>query len=150
MLTEFDKLKRDYQEHQYEIHAKLVAIMSDRLEVHSRTLASINWEEPAPKPDTPNAYMEGLVKEHITLHKVLSRFLQPETVQQIMSQVFKALDSRLGELYGRVELKSQQAKDRMLVDARYLRDKLGDLTGIEGHGPAKVSPGLAHAAEPPC
>lgn len=38
MLTEFDKLRRDYQEHQYEIHAKLVAIMSDRLTVHCRAL----------------------------------------------------------------------------------------------------------------
>jgi vacuolar protein sorting-associated protein 54 len=37
MLTEFDKLKRDYQEHQNEIHSKLVAIMSDRLQVHART-----------------------------------------------------------------------------------------------------------------
>lgn len=34
MLIEFDKLKRDYQEHQNEIHAKLVAIMADRLAVH--------------------------------------------------------------------------------------------------------------------
>lgn len=38
MLIEFDKLKRDYQEHQNEIHSKLVAIMSDRLQVHARTL----------------------------------------------------------------------------------------------------------------
>ena len=54
MLTEFDKLKRvchvpncsgdqvlmgqDYQEHQNEIHAKLVAIMSDRLAVHVGSL----------------------------------------------------------------------------------------------------------------
>ncbi|BGP29936.1 hypothetical protein JCM10296v2_001688 [Rhodotorula toruloides] len=145
MLTEFDKLKRDYQEHQYEIYAKLVAIMSDRLEVHSRTLSGINWEEPAPKADAPNAYMEGLVKEHITLHKVLSRFLQAQTVQQIMSQVFKALDTRLGELYGRVELRSQQAKDRMLLDVRYLREKLGDLSGLEGQGPAKELEALVNA-----
>ena len=62
MLTEFDKLKRvcspshsilmgrlgwtyeihlcfqDYQEHQNEIHAKLIAIMGDRLNTHIRTL----------------------------------------------------------------------------------------------------------------
>lgn len=38
MLTEFDKLKRDYQEHQNEIHAKLVAIMGDRLMLHCKTL----------------------------------------------------------------------------------------------------------------
>ncbi|BGP22691.1 retrograde transporter [Rhodotorula toruloides] len=145
MLTEFDKLKRDFQEHQYEIHAKLVAIMSDRLEVHSRTLSGISWEDPAPKPNAPNAYMEGLVKEHITLHKVLSRFLQPETVQHIMSQVFKALDARLGELYGRVELRSQRAKDRMLLDVWYLREKLGELGGLEDQGPAKELEALVSA-----
>lgn len=38
MLVEFDKLKRDYQEHQHEIHAKLVAIMGDRLSIHCRSL----------------------------------------------------------------------------------------------------------------
>ena len=57
VLIEFDKLKRvcsaiykslahhliifvcqDYQEHQYEIHAKLISIMADRLTVHCSTL----------------------------------------------------------------------------------------------------------------
>lgn len=38
MLIEFDKLKRDYQEHQNEIHLKLIAIMSDRLQVHAKSL----------------------------------------------------------------------------------------------------------------
>ena len=38
MLIEFDKIKRDYQEHQNEIHAKLIAIMGDRLTAHIRTL----------------------------------------------------------------------------------------------------------------
>ncbi|GAA5919775.1 hypothetical protein JCM1841_005852 [Sporobolomyces salmonicolor] len=145
MLTEFDKLKRDFQEHQNEIHAKLIAIMSDRLQVHSRTLETINWEDPPQKPGLPNAYMEALVKEHITLHKVLSRFLQTETVFAIMLQVFTALDARLSEEYGRIELRSEGAKERMLVDVRYLREKLGDLKGIEGTGPAKELAALVQA-----
>ncbi|KPV75617.1 uncharacterized protein RHOBADRAFT_13664 [Rhodotorula graminis WP1] len=141
MLTEFDKLKRDYQEHQHEIHAKLVAIMSDRLQVHSRSLEGINFEEPAPRgPDTPNAYMEALVKEHNTLHKVLSRFLATETVAAIMGQVFSALDERLVEVFARVEPRSRSARDRMLVDVRYLRERLGELKGVEDNGPGKVRP----------
>ncbi|GAA5998853.1 hypothetical protein JCM5350_000108, partial [Sporobolomyces pararoseus] len=139
MLTEFDKLKRDYQEHQNEIHFKLVAIMSDRLIVHSRTLETINWEEPTPKPGQPNAYMESLVKEHLTLYKVLSRFLHSETVFAIMSQVFKALDSKLGQEYDRIEFKSEEAKDRVLVDVKFLQDKLGGLKGLEEEN----SPGKA-------
>lgn len=138
MLTEFDKLKRDYQEHQHEIHAKLIAIMSDRLHVHSRTLESIRWEEPPPQEGAPNPYMEFLVKEHTTLHKVLSRFLHAETVMHIMTQVFAALDAKLAEQFGKVELKSQRAQERMLVDVRYLSEKLGSLKGLDNIGPGKV------------
>lgn len=38
LLVEFDKVKRDYQEHQNEIHSKLVSIMGDRVNVHCRSL----------------------------------------------------------------------------------------------------------------
>ncbi|GAA5978254.1 hypothetical protein JCM10908_004288 [Rhodotorula pacifica] len=149
MLTEFDKLKRDYQEHQHEIHAKLIAIMSDRLHVHSRTLESINWEEPVPQAGSPNAYMEALVKEHTTLHKVLSRFLHAETVLHIMTQVFAALDAKLAEMYGKVELKSQGAQDRMLVDVRYLASKLGGLKSLEENGPGKTLETLVQSKHVP-
>lgn len=47
MLIEFDKLKRDYQEHQNEIHSKLVAIMSDRLQIHCKTL-EVNFTDRLP------------------------------------------------------------------------------------------------------
>ncbi|GAA5932694.1 Vps54p [Sporobolomyces koalae] len=142
MLTEFDKLKRDYQEHQYEIHAKLVAIMSDRLIVHSRSLEALDWEfapsAATEKPGQPNAYMESLVKEHLTLYKVLSRFLHSETVFSIMSQVFKALDTKLGEEFGRIEFKTSGARERVLVDVRYLQEKLGGLKGLEESRPGQV------------
>ncbi|GAA5843708.1 hypothetical protein JCM9279_000110 [Rhodotorula babjevae] len=150
MLTEFDKLKRDYQEHQHEIHAKLVAIMSDRLQVHSRSLEGIDFEEPAPRgPDAPNAYMEALVKEHNTLHKVLSRFLATETVAAIMGQVFSALDERLGEVFAHIEPRTRSARDRMLIDVRYLRERLGELKGVEDQGPGNTLEALVSAKPVP-
>ena len=80
MLVEFDKLKRDYQEHQNEIHAKLIAIMGDRLAAHIKSLNAINWDAPPAKPGV-NDYMELLVKETVTLHKVLSRYLSSAVVE---------------------------------------------------------------------
>jgi len=80
MLVEFDKLKRDYQEHQNEIHAKLVAIMGDRLAAHIKSLNAIRWDAPPAKPGV-NEYMELLVKETVTLHKVLSRYLASAVVE---------------------------------------------------------------------
>jgi vacuolar protein sorting-associated protein 54 len=80
MLVEFDKLKRDYQEHQNEIHTKLVAIMGDRLAAHIKSLNAINWDVPPAKAGV-NEYMELLVKETVTLHKVLSRYLASPVVE---------------------------------------------------------------------
>ncbi|TFK92261.1 Vps54-domain-containing protein [Polyporus arcularius HHB13444] len=129
MLIEFDKLKRDYQEHQNEIHAKLIAIMGDRLTAHIRTLQAVRWDVPK-QGDGVNEYMEVLVKETVTLHKVLSRYLPSSVVEYVMTQVFAAMNLRLSEEYGKIELPSIEAKERLLADARFLREKLTGLKNV--------------------
>ncbi|KAI9509602.1 Vps54-like protein-domain-containing protein, partial [Russula earlei] len=126
MLVEFDKLKRDYQEHQNEIHAKLIAIMGDRLTAHIKSLNAIKWEFPQANPGV-NDYMELLVKETVTLHKVLSRYLSSAVVEFVMSEVFAAINHRLSEEYIKIELPTFDAKERLLTDARYLHEKFSVL-----------------------
>ncbi len=109
MLVEFDKLKRDYQEHQHEIHSKLVAIMSDRLAVHSAAVRSIDWEAKTP---VTRDYAILLVKECTTLHKVLSKYLSDSVVYMIMTQVVDAIRTKIGDEYAKVELKSEDGKKR--------------------------------------
>ncbi|KZV81546.1 Vps54-domain-containing protein [Exidia glandulosa HHB12029] len=131
MLVDFDKLKRDFQEHQYEIHEKLVAIMKDRLLVHCKSLQEVQWELAAEQPG-PNAYMKLLVKETETLHKVLSKYLPPPVLELIMTQVLASIKNQLSEEFGSLELQSQAAKDRILVDVRYLQERLGGLKNVAG------------------
>lgn len=139
ILVDFDKLRRDFQEHQYEIHAKLVAIMGDRLAVHCQTLQSIDWEKPPEREDgAPNAYMETLVKEANTLHKVLLKYLPGSALEVVMMQVLSAINSRLAEEYSKIEIKTDAARDRILVDARYMRSKFADLKGLERPPPGAV------------
>ncbi|TYJ51446.1 hypothetical protein B9479_007981 [Cryptococcus floricola] len=127
MLVEFDKLKRDYQEHQNEIHAKLVAIMSDRLAVHCASLREIKWES-TPTKEGPNSYAEMLVKESATLHKVLSKYVASATVEHVMGDVIEAIARRLSEEFGKVELKSEEAKKRMLHDVAIISIRLKPLS----------------------
>lgn len=47
--------------------------MGDRLSAHCKTLQAVDWSVPR---DGVNEYMTVLVKETVTLHKVLSRYLQ--------------------------------------------------------------------------
>ncbi|KAH9483893.1 Vacuolar protein sorting-associated protein 54, chloroplastic [Psilocybe cubensis] len=126
LLVEFDKLRGDYQEHQIEIHSKLVAIMGDRLNEHIKSLKNIDWTVPKPVGGV-NSYMELLVKETVTLHKVLSRYLSPSVVEYVMTQVFAAINHRLSEAYGVIELPDQESKTRLLEDAKYLHQKLAVL-----------------------
>lgn len=129
MLTEFDKLKGDYQEHQNEIHAKLVAIMADRLAVHVSELREIDWEA-TPAKEGPHQYAQMLVKETATLHKVLSKYLASNTVIAVMSQVLAASVHRLTEEYAKIELKSEDAKRRMLQDAILIVQRLTPLSEL--------------------
>ncbi|KAJ3904429.1 vacuolar protein sorting-associated protein 54 [Lentinula edodes] len=129
MLIEFDKLKRDYQEHQHEIHAKLIAIMGDRLSAHIKSLQTINWNVP-PAGSGVNDYIELLVKETVTLHKVLSRYLSAAVVEDVMSQVFAAINHRLSEEYSKIELPHAEAKSRLLEDVKFLHQKLSALKTI--------------------
>lgn len=141
MLVEFDKLKRDYQEHQNEIHAKLIAIMGDRITAHIKSFNAIRWDVPQAKPGV-NDYMELLVKETVTLHKVLSRYLakavvevrkhidpapMPLTdsiVQYVMSEVFATINHRLSEEYTKIELPTSDAKERCVHSHYYLRPQM--------------------------
>lgn len=84
MLTEFDRILRDFQEHQNEIYGKLVAIMQERLSVHIRNMtnpAVVDYDalnRPAQQladGGNVNTFMDLMVKEVTTLHKILCKFL---------------------------------------------------------------------------
>lgn len=83
--------------------------------------------------------MESLVKEHTTLHKVLSRFLQISTVEYIMAQVFSALNAKLAEEFGKFDIQSEDARRRMLVDVSFMKNRLAELKGLERETPGVVS-----------
>ncbi|CAG8621600.1 13009_t:CDS:10, partial [Racocetra persica] len=131
MLTEFDRIKRDYINHQSEIHAKLVSIMNDRLVVHLRSFQSMNWDESGAK-DGPNPYMESLVKETTTLHKVLNKYLPQEILQNVMSDVFKSSNTKIAEEIAKVDIYTPLGKERITTDIQYYIRKLTALEGLQG------------------
>ncbi|KAI7865685.1 hypothetical protein BDF14DRAFT_1744092 [Spinellus fusiger] len=77
-------LVKDYQEHQSEIHAKLVAIMDERFAVHIKAMQIIQWDDMGTAEGSANQYMETLVKEILTLHKVLSSPLCPKCLDLLL------------------------------------------------------------------
>ena len=111
LMVEFDKVKRLYQEHQAGINDKLVDIMSGRASTHVNVMKKINWDTSLPG-QAVSPYMETLVKETTTLHKVLSKHLPEMTVRTIMDPVFSSYREQWGKAFHDVDVKTVAGKER--------------------------------------
>ncbi|KAF9434435.1 hypothetical protein BGZ76_008015 [Entomortierella beljakovae] len=144
MLAEFDRILRDFQEHQNEIHSKLVSIMTERLAFHMRSMDNPNevdydaLNKPAQQlangGGNVNAFMVGLVKDAITLHKVLSRFLPATSMRRVIDEVLQIFTTRLEEEIPNLPITTPLGKTRLQADVAYFGQKLGPLdpNGIVG------------------
>ncbi|KAI8144882.1 Vps54-like protein-domain-containing protein [Fennellomyces sp. T-0311] len=131
LLSEFDRILKDYQEHQSEIHAKLVAIMNERFTVHVKAMQVIRWDEQDESGKSPSSYMETLVKETMTLHKVLNKYLPHHNLQGIMSEVFSSFTTQLSREISQLSIHTETGKDRLAKDAAYFTRRLSSLNGID-------------------
>ncbi|CAO1601089.1 hypothetical protein XANCAGTX0491_004753 [Xanthoria calcicola] len=129
LTTNFDKVKRLYQQHQDGVHEKFVEIMSARASAHVNAMKKINWDAPVKDAQAVNPYMETLIKETLTLHKVLSKFLPEMTIRMIMDPVFNSYREQLSKGFLDVEVKTSAGKSRMLHDIENLQSRMGKLEG---------------------
>jgi vacuolar protein sorting-associated protein 54 len=119
LMTEFDKMKRGYQEHQVGINEKLVEIMSSRATAHVNAMKKINWDAGS-NGQTVSGYMETLVKETATLHKVLGKYLPEMNVRVIMEPVFSSYEEQWGKAFQEVNVKTPAGKERCVLRPHHL------------------------------
>ncbi|KAI9760648.1 MAG: hypothetical protein M4579_001512 [Chaenotheca gracillima] len=126
LMTEFDKVRRLYQEHQSGIHEKLVEIMSGRSTNHVKNMRKVDWDNvtAASQDDTVNSYVVDLMKETSTLHRVLSKHLPETTLQGIMGPVFTNYREQWGQAFQEAPVSTASGKERLVRDAEYFESKL--------------------------
>lgn len=109
LMGEFDKVKREIQEHQNQIYDKLVEIMSGRAASHVKTMKAIDFHK---DKKSPHGYMETLTKETTTLHRNLAKTLPEGTVKFIMIRVFTSYKDQFGKAFEEVGPKTEAGRDR--------------------------------------
>ncbi|KAK8030875.1 Vps54-like protein-domain-containing protein [Apiospora arundinis] len=133
LMGEFDKVKRLYQEHQNNIYDKLVEIMSGRAAAHTKTMKGLDWDRPAREGEASvDVFMETLVKETVTLHRVLTKHLPEPTVRLIMTPVFDSYKAQLGKALQGLEFSNLLR--RMEDNIGYLITRLSKLEGFANTG----------------
>ncbi|OAA64431.1 Vps54-like protein [Niveomyces insectorum RCEF 264] len=135
LMGEFDKIRRQYQEHQNSIFDKLVEIMSGRAAAHAKTMRGIDWDaDDDSRPSTVHPYMETLVKETTTLHRNLAKALPDGTVRFIMASVFEGYTAQLGDALTEARVRKQTGQDSMLRDVECFQSRLGKIDGFDNAG----------------
>ncbi|WFC95349.1 hypothetical protein MBRA1_001996 [Malassezia brasiliensis] len=143
LLNEFDKLQRDFAEHQLEIHAKLVAIMGDRIQVHARALAAQHdWDAPLADDAPPSQAVQDLVRETGTLHRVMTQYLDAASAQAILAKVCQDIDASWSVALGKIEVRTPEAHKRMRRDVEHIASKMKAL-----HEPAWKGERLAEVLQ---
>ncbi|KAJ6785115.1 hypothetical protein PWT90_08110 [Aphanocladium album] len=133
VMGEFDKIKRLLQEHQSNIHQKLVDMMNGRASVHSKGMKTIQWHKDG-EGAKPHAYMETLVKETSILYKVLAKHLPESATQAIMVPVFSGYKEQLGSAFKDADAKNKAGQQSMLRDIELFKTTLGGLDGFGNAG----------------
>ncbi|KAF2455449.1 Vps54-like protein-domain-containing protein [Lineolata rhizophorae] len=126
-LTEFDKVKRLYQDHQVSIHDKLIDIMSSRTTAHINAMKKIDFDKATEQQISP--HMETLTNDTSVLHRVLNRHLPEISVRLIMGPVFTSYREQWGKAFSDVDVKTMPGKDRLLRDAEHFDAKLSKIDG---------------------
>lgn len=132
LMGEFDKVRRLLQEHQDSIHQKLIEIMSGRAVNHAKSIRAINWDSDT--SEGPHPYIEMLVKETTTLHRVLTKHLPETSIQVIMVPVFASYKNQLGEALRQAAVSTQAGQRRMIQDVDVFINKLQKVDGFGDAG----------------
>ncbi|CAE6339351.1 unnamed protein product [Rhizoctonia solani] len=77
-------------------------------------------------------YVRETFRRHLSPKQAVMLIEFDKLKRLIMSQVFAAINHRLSEEYGKIDLPTQEAKDRLIGDARYLHGRLSALPGVGG------------------
>ncbi|KAJ1962459.1 hypothetical protein GGI12_002636 [Dipsacomyces acuminosporus] len=124
LLTQLDRTVNDFTNHQQELHAKLVSIMTDRADYHLRMLSATKWDELDHSAQPPVPAMDAMVKEVRKLHKVLKRYLPPSTLRSVLLQIFKMYETKLTAQYRRLQITSGEGKRQLMLNSQYLLRRL--------------------------
>ncbi|OBA20095.1 Vps54-domain-containing protein [Metschnikowia bicuspidata var. bicuspidata NRRL YB-4993] len=127
---------KHFEDHKNELVNKLVSIMHDRTLSHCNAIKSLDLSKSGDRSQQCRPYMETLVKETLTVSKVIGKYLSLVDCQLIMLQIFDNYKKILVNCFCAElpQLKDFNEKHSILKDVDFFRVKLGEIQGYGNSG----------------
>lgn len=144
LLSDLDKIKKEYAEHHDKVLEKFVSIIGGIVE-HSlmSRVALTNFDERAKFEDKADVqccpFLEGIVANTSKMHQVLFLLLPTEDLMDVFSRIFAHLDSKVPKIFLSVEAEessgfsfpeSAEGKQRMIQEVEQMTKTLNSLKDV--------------------
>jgi vacuolar protein sorting-associated protein 54 len=123
LLDEFDRVLRDYAEHNEKIFSKFTSIVEDQMMRRFLENVAAEVDYDLSSLSVPSKPMLGIAQSTLKLHAVLQPVLSPVQMRDVMSRVFDMFSQKLPECFKAVRPKTSAGKNRC---ARAVSMRRGD------------------------
>ncbi|KAF1789384.1 Vps54-likeVacuolar protein sorting-associated protein 54, C-terminal [Phytophthora cactorum] len=132
LLDEFDRVLRDYAEHNEKIFSKFTSIVEDQ--IMKRFLENV-----ATSLAVPTNPMRGITQSTLKLHAVLHPVLSPPQMKDVMSRVFDMFTQKLPECFKLVQPRTAAGKERVVNDIEVFVQSFKEVTELTFDGSALLN-----------
>ncbi|CAH0490674.1 unnamed protein product [Peronospora farinosa] len=139
LLEEFDRVLRDYAEHNEKIYSKFTGIVEDQ--IMKRFLENVATEVDYDLASlvVPTNPMRGITQSTLKLHAVLHPILSPPQMKDVMSRVFDMFTQKLPDCFKLVQPRTAAGKKRVLEDVDMFVKSFNEVTELTFDGGSLLS-----------
>ncbi|CAI5745519.1 unnamed protein product [Peronospora destructor] len=139
LLDEFDRVLRDYAEHNEKIFSKFTGIVEDQ--IMKRFLENVATEVDYDFASliVPTNPMRGITQSTLKLHGVLHPILSPPQMKDVMSRVFDMFTQKLPDCFKLVQPQTAAGKRRVLEDVDIFVKSFDEVTELTFDGGSLLS-----------
>ncbi|EEY69433.1 vacuolar protein sorting-associated protein, putative [Phytophthora infestans T30-4] len=139
LLDEFDRVLRDYAEHNEKIFSKFTSIVEDQIMKRFLENVATEVDYDSASLAVPTNPMRGITQSTLKLHAVLHPVLSPPQMKDVMSRVFDMFTQKLPECFKLVQPRTAAGKERVLNDIEVFVQSFKGVTELTFDGGALLS-----------
>lgn len=112
LLGEFDRVLRDFAEHNEKIFSKFTAIVEEQIMKRFLENVAAEIDYDSPNVEIPTAPMHGITQNTLKLYQVLNPVLPVPQMKDLMTRVFDMFTQKLPDCFKLVQPRTELGKKR--------------------------------------
>uniref|UniRef100_H3HAV4 Vacuolar protein sorting-associated protein 54 C-terminal domain-containing protein n=1 Tax=Phytophthora ramorum TaxID=164328 RepID=H3HAV4_PHYRM len=139
LLDEFDRVLRDYAEHNEKIFSKFTSIVEDQIMKRFLENVATEVDYDSASLAVPTNPMRGITQSTLKLHAVLHPVLSPPQMKDVLSRVFDMFTQKLPDCFKLVQPRTAAGKKRVVEDIEMFVQSFNEVTELSFDGDALLN-----------